>query len=79
MCLGCREKINKRDLIRIVRTPDGNVIIDDTGKKAGRGAYLCGRAECLDKAIKSKALEKALNCTITNEIIENLRKTDYNG
>lgn len=78
MCIGCRERMEKRNLIRIVRTPDEEILVDPTGKKAGRGAYLCGKVECLEKAIKTKGLEKALNCSITPEITENLRKHGFN-
>ena len=78
MCIACRERMEKRDLIRIVKTPDEEILVDLTGKKAGRGAYLCGKLECLEKAIKTKGLERALNCSITAEVIENLRKHDFN-
>ena len=77
MCIACRERIEKRNLTRVVRTPDGEILIDLTGKKSGRGAYLCGKVECLEKAIKTKSLEKALNCSITPEVIENLRKHNF--
>jgi len=78
MCIACRERIEKRDLIRIVRTPDEGILVDLTGKKAGRGAYLCGKLECLEKAIKTKGLERALNCSITPEVTEDLRKHGFN-
>ena len=78
MCIACRERMEKRDLIRIVRTPEEEILVDLTGKKAGRGAYLCGKLECLEKAIKTKGLERALNCAITSEVTENLRKHDFN-
>ena len=78
MCIVCRERMEKRGLIRIVRTPDKEILVDPTGKKAGRGAYLCGKLECLEKAIKTKGLERALNCSITTEAIENLRKHGFN-
>ncbi|MEW6661207.1 MAG: RNase P modulator RnpM [Bacillota bacterium] len=74
MCVGCREKKNKRELIRIVRTPEGSVLIDKTGKKSGRGAYICNDSQCLSKAVKSKSLEKALNTTISAEIPELLQR-----
>ena len=60
MCLGCQTKKDKRELVRIVRTPEGEIIIDPTGKKAGRGAYICNDLECLNKVMKSKRLEKNL-------------------
>ncbi|MDS1029078.1 YlxR family protein [Bacillota bacterium LX-D] len=74
MCVGCREKKEKRSLIRIVRTPSEEVIIDSTGKKAGRGAYICPNVECLAKAVKSKSLERALVTNIAPNIIEDLEK-----
>ncbi|KUO52282.1 MAG: nucleic acid-binding protein [Desulfitibacter sp. BRH_c19] len=77
MCIGCRERMEKRNLIRVVRTPQEEVIVDPTGKKAGRGAYLCGKIECLEKAIKTKGLDRALNCSITPEITESLRKYGF--
>lgn len=74
MCVGCREKRGKKELIRIVRTPDAEVIIDPTGKKAGRGAYICPQIECLRKAVKNKGLERALTVTITNDLIIDLEE-----
>ena len=56
MCLGCQERKNKRELIRIVRSPEGEISIDPTGKKSGRGAYICNDLACLNKVIKSKRL-----------------------
>ncbi|MGE5371313.1 MAG: RNase P modulator RnpM [Solirubrobacterales bacterium] len=74
MCVGCREMKNKKELIRVVRTPEGEVVVDRTGKKSGRGAYLCPNAECFQLAVKRKSLEKALEHAIPPEIIETLRK-----
>jgi len=74
MCVGCHEKRNKRELIRIVRTPEGSIIIDKTGKKSGRGAYLCNNSQCLSNAVKSKSLEKALETAINPEIPELLKR-----
>lgn len=74
MCVGCREKRSKRELTRIVRTPAGEVQIDPTGKKSGRGAYICSNPVCLDKVIKNKVLEKALEVRIDEAIVEQLRK-----
>ncbi len=73
MCVGCREMKPKKELIRIVRTPDGEVILDSTGKKSGRGVYLCPEKECLVKALKGKLLEKNLQQPISEEIIERLK------
>ena len=75
MCVGCRERFNKKDLIRIVRTPEGEVVVDTTGKCSGRGAYICNNSiKCLDKAIKSKALERHLETQISPEVYETLKK-----
>ena len=68
MCVGCREMKEKRELIRIVRTPEGEVAIDVTGKRSGRGAYVCRQAECLKRAIRQKPLERQLEITLTPEI-----------
>ena len=69
MCVGCREMKEKRELIRIVRTPEGETLPDPTGKKSGRGAYVCRNAECLRRAIRQKQLERQLEITLTEETI----------
>ena len=71
-CVGCREGKPKKELIRVVRSPEGGITLDFRGKKPGRGAYLCPQKSCLEKAKKSKALERALECAIPDEIYENL-------
>ncbi|MHB8158162.1 MAG: RNase P modulator RnpM [Desulfocucumaceae bacterium] len=68
MCVGCQEMKPKKELIRIVRTPQDSIEIDNTGKKSGRGAYICPRAECLQRAGKEKRLEKALQRQISKDI-----------
>ena len=68
MCVGCREMKEKRELIRIVRTPEGEAVLDPTGKKSGRGAYVCRQADCLRRAIRQKQLERQLEITLTEEI-----------
>lgn len=73
-CLGCREMKPKRELIRAVKSPDGEVNLDFKGKMPGRGAYLCSNGECLKKAMKSKALERAFSVQIPEEIYEELRQ-----
>ena len=70
MCVGCRESKPKRELIRVVRAPDGTVSMDPGGKKPGRGAYVCPQTECLKRAIKTKALERGLDCQIPQEIYD---------
>ena len=74
MCLGCQERINKKELIRIVRTPKGEIVIDPTGKKNGRGAYICPDLNCLEATIKSKRLEKSLEVEISDEVYQSLRE-----
>ena len=73
-CLGCRQIKTKRELIRIVRTPDGEIEIDTGGKKAGRGAYLCKSPECWEQAIKGNRLEYALRGKLPRDNRENLLK-----
>jgi predicted RNA-binding protein YlxR (DUF448 family) len=72
-CLGCREMKPKRELIRAVRSPEGEISLDFKGKKPGRGAYVCPNADCLKKAIRSKALERALASAIPEDIYDALR------
>ena len=66
-CVGCREEKDKKDLIRIVHTLEGDVRLDPTGRLAGRGAYLCRKAECLQRAIKQKQIERAFGCPVSEE------------
>lgn len=71
-CLGCREMKPKRELIRVVRSPEGEIALDFKGKKPGRGAYLCPNAECLRRVRKSKALERAFSVDIPPEVFDAL-------
>ncbi|MBE3575941.1 MAG: YlxR family protein [Firmicutes bacterium] len=73
-CTGCRTVRPKKELLRVVRTPSGQLEVDVTGKKAGRGAYLCPRLECLEKAFKSKSLDRALEAPLPDEVKERLRQ-----
>ena len=73
-CMGCRERKAKRELIRVVRGTDGNVTLDFGGKAPGRGAYICPNAECLKKALRSKALDRSLEVTIPQEVYDRLEK-----
>src|SRR5947209_3757701 len=66
-CVACRETKSKRELLRVVRTPDSHVVLDATGKKSGRGAYLCARLSCWENAIKKKRLEQEFEMTISEE------------
>ena len=78
-CLGCREMKPKKELIRVVRSPEGDVTLDFKGKAPGRGAYICHDAVCLKKAIKAKALERAYDMKIPDEIYENLESQMEGG
>ncbi|MGN0792280.1 MAG: RNase P modulator RnpM [Christensenellales bacterium] len=73
MCVGCREMKPKKELLRIVRSPEGEVSVDRTGKASGRGAYICPSEECLNKAEKIRALERALEHSVSKEVFEKLR------
>lgn len=71
-CTGCRATKDKRALIRVVKTPEGEIVLDTTGKRAGRGAYVCPDPECLKKARKSRALERAFELSIPDEVYDAL-------
>lgn len=71
-CLGCNEHRPKSELMRVVRTPEGETVLDFTGKKSGRGAYVCKSLSCLRKARKSRRLEKNLECTISDEVYDKM-------
>ena len=73
-CLGCREMKPKKELIRVVRSPEGAISLDFKGKAPGRGAYVCRSGECLKKAVKSKALERAFSAKIPDEVYERLQE-----
>ncbi len=75
MCVGCREMKPKKELLRAVRSPEGQVSLDATGKKAGRGAYVCYNAECLKRALKQKQLDRALDAHLDEEAIQQLTET----
>lgn len=72
MCVGCSQMKPKNELIRVVRSPEGEVSIDSTGKKSGRGAYICSDRDCLKKAVKSKRLDRTFGCEISEELYERL-------
>ena len=74
MCVGCREMKPKKELIRVVRQPSGQVMLDRTGKAAGRGAYVCPDSACLEKARKSRVLERTLEAAIEPEVYDQLAK-----
>lgn len=72
-CMGCNEKKDKKDLIRIVKNKDNEILVDKTGKLNGRGAYICNNVECLEKLKKSKRLNRVFETNISDEIYESLR------
>ena len=79
-CMGCRERKDKRDMIRVVRAPSGTVGLDFSGKAQGRGAYICPNPECLKKARKSKSLDRALEVELPEEVYDRLeREMHTNG
>ena len=78
-CLGCREMKPKKELIRVVRSPEGEISLDFKGKASGRGAYVCPNGACLKKAVKAKALERALSVSIPPEIYGKLQEQMEGG
>ena len=74
MCVVCRGQSDKKTLLRIVKNKEGQIFVDKTGKANGRGAYLCNSIECLEKSIKTKALNRAFKCEINEEVVENIKK-----
>jgi predicted RNA-binding protein YlxR (DUF448 family) len=74
MCTGCGEMKTKKEMIRVLKTPEDEIVIDTSGKKNGRGAYICCSLECLQKAIKTKGLERSLKVSIPKELVETLEK-----
>ncbi len=73
-CVGCNEKKEKKELIRVLRTPDGEILLDESGRQNGRGAYLCRNTDCLRKAVRSKGLERSLGAAVPPEVLETLEK-----
>ena len=73
-CMGCRERKAKKEMIRVVRTPEGSVCLDFSGKLSGRGAYICPNPECLKKARKAKSLERSLEVAIDEAVYDRLDK-----
>lgn len=73
-CIGCGEMKNKKEMIRVLKTSGGEIILDETGRKNGRGAYICASAECFRKAVKNKGLERSFKMAIPKEVYEALEK-----
>ncbi len=73
-CIGCGQMKNKKEMLRVLKTADGSITLDATGRKNGRGAYLCFSKECLEKAVKGRGLERSFQMKIPPEIYERLEK-----
>ncbi len=71
-CLGCNEHKPKRELLRVVKSPDGEISLDFTGKKSGRGAYICRDVRCLKKARKARRIDRSLSCTVPDEVYDRM-------
>jgi predicted RNA-binding protein YlxR (DUF448 family) len=78
-CVGCGEHFPKSELVRVLRTPEGEVVLDLTGKKSGRGAYICKKAACLKKAQKSKRIESSLECSIPQDVYQRMEEEISHG
>ena len=74
MCLGCGEMKPKKELVRVVKPPEGEISLDLTGKKPGRGAYVCKNAECLKLARKARRIERSLSCRIPDSVYESMEE-----
>lgn len=79
MCTGCGQMFDKRTLVRVVKTPEGEVLLDLTGKKSGRGAYVCKNSECLKKARKKKAFERAFQVQIDEDVYNKMEEEMNNA
>ena len=78
-CVGCGEMKNKKDMMRVLKIADGSIVLDTTGRKNGRGAYLCMKRECLMKAVRTKGLDRSFKMSIPQEIYENLEREFKEG
>ena len=78
-CVGCGEHFPKGELVRVLRTPEGEVVLDLVGKKSGRGAYICKKAACLKKARKSRRIESSLECTIPETVYDRMEEEISHG
>jgi len=74
MCAGCKEQKLKKELVRVVRSPEGEISLDLTGKKSGRGAYICRSLDCLKQARKARRLERSLSCKIPEEVYDQMEE-----
>lgn len=78
-CVGCRESRDKKELIRVVKTPEGEIMLDFTGRQNGRGAYLCENESCLQKAKKTNALNRSFKMNVSEDVYEELERQLQNG
>ena len=78
-CVGCGEHLPKAELVRVLRTPEGEVVLDLTGKQSGRGAYICKKAACFKKARKSKRIETSLECAIPETVYDRMEEEISHG
>lgn len=78
-CTGCGQMKSKKEMLRVLKTTEGDILLDRTGKKNGRGAYLCVDRDCLEKAFKNRGLERSLKCQIPAEVAESLKKELMEG
>ena len=79
MCIGCGEQKPKKELVRVVKSPEGEISLDLTGKKSGRGAYVCRNVDCLKKARKARRLERAFSCQIPEEVYDRMEEEMQKG
>ena len=79
LCVGCREMKSKKDMIRVVKTPENEIILDTTGRKNGRGAYLCNDVECLKKAVKSSAIDRSLKINVEKSVYDEMERQMSNS
>ena len=73
-CIGCREMNSKKDMLRVIKTPEDEIVLDSTGRKNGRGAYLCRNSACLEQAVRSRGLERSLKVRIPEAVYEQLKE-----
>ena len=73
-CIGCGSMMEKRELIRVVRTPEGEIALDRSGRMNGRGAYICPTQECLEKAVRNKGLNRSFKMAVSSDVTERLRQ-----
>lgn len=73
-CTGCREMKSKKEMIRVLKTPEDKIVLDTTGRQNGRGAYVCLSSECLEKAIRNHGIERSLKAVVPQEVYEDLKK-----